>query len=191
MFQLASMDMQGILKSVLSGDDTISWIESHRMSDGELLYQLIEILNLADKLLNSKEKSTLFNLLERSDPEFARINNLVHSLANHGEITLSKRLCQSVLSDNWSCFEEFICAIGTLVCDEEKHYVEKETYEMTHISKNQFHYGFLNPKYIHSIKNHLRSILSDEMIKIYTSSWENNEQSLVWKTNCSKEIIKP
>ena len=183
---MASMDLQGILKSVLSGDDTISWIESYRMSSDELLNQLMEILYLAEVILNEYEIKRFYKLIENQDSSFKKINHLVRSLANNGLIPLGKSLSKRILFENECIRSNFSSAIGTLVCDEEYFRVQKETSQVTQISDSLFHYGFLNPKYVHSIRKHLRSIISDEMIRIYTSSGNENSSSIILKISPSK-----
>ena len=186
MHQMASMDLQGILKSVLSGDDTISWIESYRMSSDELLNQLMEILYLAEVILNEYEITRFYKLIENQENAFRKINHRVRSLANHGLIPLGQSLSKRMLFENECIRGNFSVAIGNLVIDEEKFRVQKETSQLTQISNSMFHYGFMNPKYIHSIRKHLRSIISDEMIRIYTSSGNEDSSSIIWKIGPSK-----
>lgn len=186
MHQLASMDLQGILKSVLSGDDTISWIESYRMSSDELLNQLMEVLYLAEVILNDHEIARFYKLIENQDCSVRKINHQVRSLANSGLIPLSKSLSRRILFENECIRGNFASAIGTLVRDEENFRVLKETSQVTQISNSSFYYGFMNPKYIHSIRKHLRSIISDEMIRIYTSSGNGDSSSIIWKIAPSK-----
>ena len=186
MHQLASMDLQGILKSVLSGDDTISWIESYRMSSDELLNQLMEILYLAEVILNEYEITRFYKLIENQESSFRKINDRVRSLANNGLIPLGKSLSRRMLFENECIKGNFAFAIGTLVSDEENFRVLKETSQVTQISNSLFHYGFIHPKYIHSIRTHLRSIISDEMIRIYTSSGTEDSSSIIWKMDLSE-----
>ena len=186
MHQMASMDLQGILKSVLSGDDTISWIESYRMSSDELLTQLIEILYLAEVILNEDEITRFYKLIENQDSAFMKINHQVRSLANNGLIPLGKSLSKRILFENKCVRGDFSFAIGTLVIDDEKFRVQRETSKVTQISNSFFHYGFMHPKFIHTIRKHLRSIISDEMIRIYTSSGYDDSRSIIWKIKPSK-----
>ena len=186
MHQMASMDLHGILKSVLSGDDTISWIESYRMSSDELLTQLIEILYLAEAILNEDEIARFYKLIENQNSAFKKINQQVRSLANNGLIPLGKSLSKRILFENECIRGNFSFAIGNLVIDEEKFRVQKETNQVTQISNSVFHYGFMHPKYIHTIRKHLRSIISDEMIRIYTSSGYDDSNSIIWKIKPSK-----
>lgn len=186
MRQIASMDLQGILKSILSGDDTISWLESYRMSSEELLNQLIEILYLAEVILNDDEITRFYNLIESKDYSFKKTNHIVRCLANNGLIPLGKSLSKRILFENECVSDNFAFAIGTLVSDEEDTRVLKETSHVTQIRSSLFHYGFICPKYIHSIRKHLRSIISDEMIRIYTSSGNDDTNRLIWKINPSK-----
>ena len=183
---MASMDLQGILKSVLSGDDTISWIESYRMSSDELLNQLMEILYLAEVILTEDEITRFYKLIENQGSVFRKINHQVRSLANNGLIPLGKSLSRRMLFENECVRGTFSFTIGNLVIDEEKFRVQKETSQVTQISNSLFHYGFMNPKYIHAIKKHLRSIISDEMIRIYTSSGKEDSSSIIWKIDPSK-----
>ena len=185
---MASMDLQGILKSVLSGDDTISWIESYRMSSDELLNQLMEILYLAEVILNRNEITRFYKLIENQDSSFKKINHRVRSLANNGLIPLGKSLSERMLFENECLRGNFSFAIGNLFIDEETFVVQKETSQMTQISNSMFHYGFINPKYIDSIRKHLRSIISDEMIRIYTSSGNEDSSSIIWKIDPSKQV---
>ena len=89
------MDVLGVAKSILSGDDSHSWIQSILMSENDKKKLLQDVDKLAQVLLNDQEKIRLSNLIyskTKSIIPFFEVNN---TLARNSLQTSSKKLVES------------------------------------------------------------------------------------------------
>ena len=113
------MDVLGVTKSILSGDDSHSWIQSILMSEDDKKKLLHDIDKLAQVLLNDQEKIRLHNLIHsktKSMIPFFEVNN---TLARNSLQTSSKKLVESYVFNGELNFDSLEYISGKMILNYE------------------------------------------------------------------------
>ena len=175
------MDVLGVTKSILSGDDSHSWIQSILMSENEKKKLLHDIDKLAQILLNNQEKIRLHNLIyskTKSIIPFFEVNN---TLARNSLQTSSKKLVESYVFNGELNFDSLEYMSGKMILNYEFDRVISSLKAGREYPKNHFHIEDYPISYLNTFIKCIRSMLTEKLIYLYTASTKTEDNYIIWK----------
>ena len=175
------MDVLGVTKSILSGDDSHSWIQSILMSENEKKKLLHDIDKLAQILLNNQEKIRLHNLIyskTKSIIPFFEVNN---TLARNSLQTSSKKLVESYVFNGELNFDSLEYMSGKMILNYEFDRVISSLKAGREWPKNHFHIEDYPISYLNTFIKCIRSMLTEKLIYLYTASTKTEDNYIIWK----------
>lgn len=175
------MDVLGVTKSILSGDDSHSWIQSILMSENEKKKLLHDIDKLAQILLNNQEKIRLHNLIyskTKSIIPFFEVNN---TLARNSLQTSSKKLVESYVFNGELNFDSLEYMSGKMILNYEFDRVISSLKTGREWPKNHFHIEDYPISYLNTFIKCIRSMLTEKLIYLYTASTKTEDNYIIWK----------
>ena len=113
------MDVLGVTKSILSGNDSHSWIQSILMTEDDKRKLIRDIDKLTHILLNSQEKIRLRKLINSKTKDilpFCEVNN---ALARNSLQTSSKKLVESYIFNGELNFDSLEYMSGKMILNYE------------------------------------------------------------------------
>ena len=175
------MDVLGVTKSILSGDDSHSWIQSFLMSENEKKKLLHDIDKLAQILLNDQEKIRLRKLIHlqaKSLVPFFEVNN---TLARNSLQTSSKKLVESYVFNGELNFDSLEYMSGKMILNYEFDRVISSLKAGREWPKNHFHIEDYPISYLNTFIKCIRSMLTEKLIYLYTASTKTEDNYIIWK----------
>lgn len=175
------MDVLGVTKSILSGDDSHSWIQSILMSENEKKKLLHDIDKLAQILLNDQEKIRLRKLIHlqaKSLVPFFEVNN---TLARNSLQTSSKKLVESYVFNGELNFDSLEYMSGKMILNYEFDRVISSLKAGREWPKNHFHIEDYPISYLNTFIKCIRSMLTEKLIYLYTASTKTEDNYIIWK----------
>lgn len=175
------MDVLGVTKSILSGDDSHSWIQSILMSENEKKKLLHDIDKLAQILLNDQEKIRLRKLIHlqaKSLVPFFEVNN---TLARNSLQTSSKKLVESYVFNGELNFDSLEYMSGKMILNYEFDRVISSLNAGREWPKNHFHIEDYPISYLNTFIKCIRSMLTEKLIYLYTASTKTEDNYIIWK----------
>ena len=175
------MDVLGVTKSILSGDDSHSWIQSILMSEDDKKKLLHDIDKLAQILLNDQEKIRLHNLINsktKSMIPFFEVNN---ALARNSLQTSSKKLVESYIFNGELNFDSLEYMSGKMILNYEFDRVISSLKSGREWPKNHFHIEDYPISYLSTFIKCIRSMLTEKLIYLYTASTKTENNYIIWK----------
>ena len=175
------MDVLGVTKSILSGDDSHSWIQSILMSENEKKKLLHDIDKLAQILLNDQEKIRLRKLIHlqaKSLVPFFEVNN---TLARNSLQTSSKKLVESYVFNGELNFDSMEYISGKMILNYEFDRVISSLKSGREYPKNHFHIEDYPISYLNTFIKCIRSMLTEKLIYLYTASTKTEDNYIIWK----------
>lgn len=175
------MDVLGVTKSILSGDDSHSWIQSILMSENEKKKLLHDIDKLAQILLNDQEKIRLRKLIHlqaKSLVPFFEVNN---TLARNSLQTSSKKLVESYVFNGELNFDSLEYMSGKMILNYEFDRVISSLKAGREWPKNHFHIEDYPIWYLNTFIKCIRSMLTEKLIYLYTASTKTKDDYIIWK----------
>ena len=175
------MDVLGVTKSILSGDDSHSWIQSFLMSENEKKKLLHDIDKLAQILLNDQEKIRLRKLIHlqaKSLVPFFEVNN---TLARNSLQTSSKKLVESYVFNGELNFDSLEYMSGKMILNYEFDRVISSLNAGREWPKNHFHIEDYPISYLNTFIKCIRSMLTEKLIYLYTASTKTEDNYIIWK----------
>ena len=175
------MDVLGVTKSILSGDDSHSWIQSILMSENEKKKLLHDIDKIAQVLLNDQEKIRLSNLIyakTKSIIPFFEVNN---TLARNSLQTSSKKLVESYVFNGELNFDSLEYMSGKMILNYEFDRVISSLKTGREWPKNHFHIEDYPISYLNTFIKCIRSMLTEKLIYLYTASTKTEDNYIIWK----------
>ncbi|MEC8735535.1 MAG: hypothetical protein VXX39_01120 [Candidatus Thermoplasmatota archaeon] len=175
------MDVLGVTKSILSGDDSYSWIQSILMSENEKKKLLHDIDKLAQILLNDQEKIRLRKLIHlqaKSLVPFFEVNN---TLARNSLQTSSKKLVESYVFNGELNFDSLEYMSGKMILNYEFDRVISSLKAGREWPKNHFHIEDYPISYLNTFIKCIRSMLTEKLIYLYTASTKTEDNYIIWK----------
>ena len=175
------MDVLGVAKSILSGDDSHSWIQSILMSENDKKKLLQDVDKLAQVLLNDQEKIRLSNLIyskTKSIIPFFEVNN---TLARNSLQTSSKKLVESYVFNGELNFDSLEYVSGKRILNYEFDRVISSLKAGREWPKNHFHIEDYPISYLNTFIKCIRSMLTEKLIYLYTASTKTEDNYIIWK----------
>ena len=175
------MDVLGVTKSILSGDDSHSWLQSILMSENEKKKLLHDIDKLAQILLNDQEKIRLRKLIHlqaKSLVPFFEVNN---TLARNSLQTSSKKLVESYVFNGELNFDSLEYMSGKMILNYEFDRVISSLKAGREWPKNHFHIEDYPISYLNTFIKCIRSMLTEKLIYLYTASTKTEDNYIIWK----------
>ena len=175
------MDVLGVTKSILSGNDSHSWIQSILMSENEKKKLLHDIDKLAQILLNDQEKIRLRKLIHfqaKSLVPFFEVNN---TLARNSLQTSSKKLVESYVFNGELNFDSLEYMSGKMILNYEFDRVISSLKAGREWPKNHFHIEDYPISYLNTFIKCIRSMLTEKLIYLYTASTKTEDNYIIWK----------
>ena len=175
------MDVLGVAKSILSGDDSHSWIQSILMSENDKKKLLHDIDKLAQVLLNDQEKIRLSNLIyskTKSIIPFCEVNN---TLARNSLQTFSKKLVESYVFNGELNFDSLEYVSGKMILNYEFDRVISSLKAGREWPKNHFHIEDYPISHLNTFIKCIRSMLTEKLIYLYTASTKTEDNYIIWK----------
>ena len=175
------MDVLGVTKSILSGDDSHSWIQSILMSENDKKKLFHEIEKLAQVLLNDQEKIRLSNLIyskTKSIIPFFEVNN---TLARNSLQTSSKKLVESYIFNGELNFDSLEYMSGKMILNYEFDRVISSLKAGREWPENHFHIENYPISYLNTFIKCIRSMLTEKLIYLYTASTKTEDNYIIWK----------
>lgn len=175
------MDVLGVTKSILSGDDSHSWIQSILMSENDKKKLLHDIDKLAQVLLNDQEKIRLSNLIyskTKSIIPFFEVNN---TLARNSLQTSSKKLVESYVFNGELIYDSLEYMSGKMILNYEFDRVISSLKAGREWPKNHFHIEDYPISYLNTFIKCIRSMLTEKLIYLYTASTKTEDNYIIWK----------
>ena len=175
------LDVLGVTKSILSGDDSHSWIQSILMSENDKKKLFHEIEKLAQVLLNDQEKIRLSNLIyskTKSIIPFFEVNN---TLARNSLQTSSKKLVESYVFNGELNFDSLEYMSGKMILNYEFDRVITSLKAGREWPENHFHIENYPISYLNTFIKCIRSMLTEKLIYLYTASTKTEDNYIIWK----------
>ena len=175
------MDVLGVTKSILSGDDSHSWIQSILMSEDDKIKLLHEIDKLAEILLNDQEKIRLNKLIHQKTKNIIPFYEVNNSLARNSLQTSSKKLLESYVLNGELNFDSLEYMSGKMILNYEFDRVISSLKAGREWPKNHFHIEDYPIWYLNTFIKCIRSMLTEKLIYLYTASTKTKDDYIIWK----------
>ena len=175
------MDVLGVTKSILSGDDSHSWIQSILMSKDDKKEMLNEINKLTQILLNDQEKIRLRKLIHSNTKDiipFCEVNN---ALAKNSLQMSSKKLVESYIFNGELNFDSLEYMSGKMILNYEFDRVISSLKAGIEWPMNHFHIEDYPIWYLNTFIKFIRSMLTEKLIYLYTASTKTEDNYIIWK----------
>ena len=175
------MDVLGVTKSILSGDDSHSWIQSILMSEDDKKKMLHDIDKLTQILLNNEEKIRLRKLIHSKTKDiipFCEVNN---ALVRNSLQTSSKKLVESYIFNGELNFDSLEYISGKMILNTEFDRVISSLKAGREWPKNHFHIEDYPIWYLNIFIKCIRTMLTEKLIYVYTASTKTEGNYIIWK----------
>jgi len=175
------MDVLGVTKSILSGNDSHSWIQSILMTEDDKRKLIRDIDKLTHILLNSQEKIRLRKLINSKTKDilpFCEVNN---ALARNSLQTSSKKLVESYIFNGELNFDSLEYMSGKMILNYEFDRAITSLKAGREWPENHFHIEDYPIWYLNTFIKCIRSMLTEKLIYLYTASTKTKENCIIWK----------
>lgn len=175
------MDVLGVTKTILSGDDAHSWIQSIMMSEDDKKKLFNDVDKLAQILLNDQEKIRLRKLIHSKTKimiPFVEVNN---ALARNCLQTSSIKLVKSYVFNGELNFDSLEYMSGKMFLNYEFDRAISSLKAGREWPKNHFHIEDFPICYLNTFIKCIRSMLTEKLIYVYTASTKTEDNCIIWR----------
>lgn len=175
------MDLFGVTKSILCGDDSHSWIQSILMTEDDKKKLLHDIDKLAQILLNDQEKIRLRKLINSKTKDIIPFLEVNNALARNSLQKSSKGLVESYIFNGELNFDSLEYMSGKMILNYEFDMAISSLKAGREWPKNHFHIEDYPIWYLNTFIKCIRSMFTEKLIYLYTASTKPEDNSIIWR----------